>query len=224
MVASSSPKELGLVDGEAELAVAAGPLQVGDEAAQLALAEVGVDVAPCRERQAAVADDVAADDRAAAAAAVRVGEDRLDRAARVGGAAVFVLVGGEALEGVPAEVGAARRGDGRVVELLELVLADVADRDPRLRGADRVEGEAEGVAQAVAVDLVAARLADEGVARPAPSRACRRPAAGRSAAACRAAPPCSGRCWAGRRRSRRRRCRSRGGRRGTAAGRRCGWR
>jgi hypothetical protein len=31
---------------ESELAIAAGPLQMRDEAAQLALAEVGVDVAP----------------------------------------------------------------------------------------------------------------------------------------------------------------------------------
>src|SRR5262249_62052762 len=101
--------------------------------------------------------------------------DRFRRPARVGRAAVFVLVLGKALEGVPAEVGTARRAHGRVVELLELVLADVADRDPWLRAADLVEGEAERVAQAVAVDLVAAGLADERVAggdrvRPAAAR------------------------------------------------------
>ena len=212
-------------DREPELALAAGPLQVGDEAAQLALAEVGVDVALIESAQAAVADDVAADDRAAAAAAVGVGEDRFGRTAGVRGVTVFFGVGSEALERVPAEVGAARGRDGRVVELLELVLADVADRDPRLRGADRVEGEAEGVAQAVAVDLVAAALADERVASSGPSRAGRRtrPRIDPQQLA-EQAPPCSGRCSAGRRRSRRRRCRSRGGRRGTASGRRCGWR
>ena len=55
-------------DGEAELVVVGGPFQVGDEAAQLALAEVGVDVALIERGQATVGDDVAADDRAAAAA------------------------------------------------------------------------------------------------------------------------------------------------------------
>ena len=63
---------------------------------------------------------------------MRVGEDRFDGPARVRRAAVFFLVGGEPLEGVPAEVGALRRGHGRVVDLLEAVLADVADREPRL--------------------------------------------------------------------------------------------
>src|SRR5262249_52972698 len=153
----------GAVDSEAELVVAAGAVEVGDEAAELALAEVGVDVALIEGAQVAVTDHVAADDRAATTAAVGVGEDRLDSAAGIRGAAVFFLIWSEALEGVPAEVGAAGAGGRRVVELLEAVLADVADRDSRLLGADGVEGEAEGVAEAVGIDLVAARLADEGV-------------------------------------------------------------
>src|SRR5215218_33526 len=145
----------GAFDREAEPALAAGATQVREEAAQLSLAEVRVDIAPAQRTEARILDRVAADDRAAAGAAVRVGEDRLDGAAGVGGAAVLVAVRREALERVPAEVGAGGGRDGGVVELLELVLADVADRDPGLSGARRVEGEAEGVAETVAVDLVA---------------------------------------------------------------------
>src|SRR6476469_525868 len=59
-------------DLQSQLAVAARPFQVGDERAQLALAEVGVDVAAAQAGQPWVADDVAADDRAAVAAAVVV--------------------------------------------------------------------------------------------------------------------------------------------------------
>src|SRR3954452_2893603 len=128
----------GAFDGGAEDAVAACPLQVRHEAAQLPLTEVGVDVAAPQAPQAGVADDVAADDRAAAVAAVAVGEDRFDGAAGIRGAAVFVAVFGEALEGVPAEVRPPGRPNRRVVDLLELVLADVADRDPRLLGRGRV--------------------------------------------------------------------------------------
>src|SRR6476659_5992993 len=138
---------------QAERVLAARPLQVGDEAAQLSLAEIGIDVAFVERRQVPVGDHVAADDRAAAAAAVRVGEDRLDRAARVGGAAVRAPIGGEALERVPAEIGAVGYRHGRVVELLEAILADVADRDSGLLRRHRVEGEAERIAQAIAVDL-----------------------------------------------------------------------
>src|SRR4051795_11380962 len=79
----------GALDLEAELAVAAGPLQVGGERTQLSLAEVRVDVAAAQAAEAGVADHVTADDRAAATAAVRVGEDRLDGGAGVRGAAVF---------------------------------------------------------------------------------------------------------------------------------------
>src|SRR5215203_3249837 len=149
------PEGTGGLNRQAEPAIVAGPLEVRDERAQLSLTEVGIDVAPAQAWQPRVADDVAADDRAAAAAAAAtVGEDRLDGAAGVRRAAVLVLVLREALEGVPAEVGAARPSHGRVIELLELVLPDVADRDPRLL-MGRVEREAKGVAQPVAVDLVA---------------------------------------------------------------------
>src|SRR4051794_10599990 len=76
---------------DAELAVVGRSFQGGNGRAQLPLAEVGVDVAAEQARQPRVADDVAADDRAAAAtAAVAVGEDRLDGAAWVRRAAVFV--------------------------------------------------------------------------------------------------------------------------------------
>src|SRR5215210_1589683 len=58
------------------------------------------------------------------------------------------LEGGEALEVVPAEVGAVRGAEGQVVDLLEAVLPDVPDRDSRLAGmADQVEREAVGIAQ-----------------------------------------------------------------------------
>src|SRR5436309_14361993 len=135
-----------------------------DEAAHDAGAVIGVEVAAAQRGWPTGPDHVAADDRAAATVAgVAVGEDRLGRAAGIGSAAVFFFVGVEALESVPAEVGAAGTGEGRVVKLLEAILADVADRDSRLPGGDRVEGEAERIAQAVGVDLVATRPADEGV-------------------------------------------------------------
>src|SRR5204862_4879968 len=50
----------------------------------------------------------------------------------------------------------------QVVDLLVAVVADIADRE-RLRPA--VEGEAPGVAEAIGPDLVAARSADEWVVR-----------------------------------------------------------
>src|SRR5881394_2369282 len=143
----------GFGDTETELVVVARATQVGNEAAQLALAEVGVDVAFVERGEMLVGDHVTTDERAAAAAFVRVGEDRLDGPARIVGAAIFVFVGGESLECVPAEVGALRRGDGGVVDLLEAVLADVADHEPRVsRVRHPVEGETEGIAQAGAVD------------------------------------------------------------------------
>ena len=61
-----------------------------------------------------------------------------------------------ALERAPAEVGAAALAAAHEVDLLDLVLADVADR--QVAGA-AVEGEAPGVAQAVAVDLPARAVA-----------------------------------------------------------------
>src|SRR6185437_16106052 len=118
-------------DGEAQFVVGGGAMEVGGEGAELALAVVGVDVAAAEGGGGRVGDDVAADHRATAIAGVGVGEDRFGRAAGVGRPRVFVGVGGAALEGVPAEVRAAGRGDRRVVDLLEAVLADVADREPR---------------------------------------------------------------------------------------------
>src|SRR5436305_2735135 len=53
----------GAFDGGAEDAVAAGRLQVRREAAQLPLAEVGVEVAAAQSAEPGTADDVAADDR-----------------------------------------------------------------------------------------------------------------------------------------------------------------
>ncbi len=105
--ASSSPKEVGAGDREAELAVAARPVSGGGRGCAAGPRRGRRRRSACRESAGARSrDDVAADDRAAAAAAVGVGEDRLHGAAGVRGAAVFVLVRGEALEGVPAEVGA----------------------------------------------------------------------------------------------------------------------
>ncbi len=187
----------GARDAEAEPAVAARALQVCDERAQLSLAEVGVDVAPAQPAEAGVADDIAADDRAAAGAAVGVGEDRFDGAAGVGRAAVFVRVPPESLKGVPAEVGAAGPGDGRVVELLEAVLADVADRDPRpaVRQCRRRSGRGCAARSCRSRRGPACRRRGWSAA---PCRACRRWRADRSAAASRAGRSCSGRCWAGR--------------------------
>jgi hypothetical protein len=64
-----------------------------------------------------------------------------------------------ALEVVPAEVGPAQAPAALVVDLLELVLSDVSDRDPAA-----VEREPVGVSQAEGKDLVPARLADKRVA------------------------------------------------------------
>src|SRR4051794_35765091 len=114
---------------------------MGGEAAQNTRAVVRVDVTAAQRARPSGAHNVAADDRAAAAvAAMAVVQDRLGRAAGVGGSAVFFFVGVKALEGVPAEIGALGAGESRVVELLEAVLADVADCDPRLRRGGRVEG------------------------------------------------------------------------------------
>ena len=117
-----------------------------DQGAHLARAEVAVDVAVEERAQPRVADDVAADDRAGRAGDA-VDLDRLHGLAR--GRGMRARERGEALEVVPAEVGAVGRRQRQVVDLLEAVLADVADRDPRLaRIGDEVEGEAVRVAQA----------------------------------------------------------------------------
>ena len=117
------------------------------------------------------------------------------------------------------------RGPSREVDLLDLVLADVADGQVAV-GA--VEREAPRVAQAVGVDLAAgARAPDERVRRRDRVRPCRPTPAGRCAGSCRAASRGSARCRgrrAGRCRRRRRRCRCRAARRGRRrACRRCGW-
>ena len=198
----------GRVDVQAEPVVAARPPQVGDEAAQLALAEVGVDVALVQRRQMPVGDYVAADDRATAAAAVRVGEDRLDRAAGVRRAAVGAAVGGEALERPSRSW---RRGRRRAA----------GSRPPRSGPGRRRRSRSAG-----------GRAASPGrrrSGRDCAGRCCRSAhgdglCAGRPAAACPAGCAGSARCSAGRRRSRRRPCRGRASGRGTAAGRRCGWR
>src|SRR4029453_9209754 len=94
-----------------------------------------------------VADDVAAGHRAARV--MRIGERGEDGGAPRNAAPED----GESLVGGPAEVRAARSRDRQVVDLLIAVVADVADRD-RLGGA--VEREAPRVAQAVGPDLVPA--------------------------------------------------------------------
>ena len=212
-------------DRRAEEPIAASPVQVRDEGSQLPLAEVGVDVVAPKRAEPGIADDVAADDRAAAVAAVGVGEDRFDGPARVRRAAVFVPVGGVALERVPAEVGARRGGDGGVVELLEPVLADVADRDPRRAAGGRCRRRiGTGCAARSCRSRPAPRSSPRTGWRRGSSMACRPRPWGRSGGASRAGRSCSARCSADRLPTRRRRCRSRGGCRGTGAGRRCGWR
>src|SRR4029078_3825388 len=133
---------------------------------QRAVTEVAVDVAPgpaapegavaddltARGRPApewAVGDEVPAGDRAEARA-VRVLEHREDGARR---AAALVAVA--ALEGVPAEVVAAAplppsRAAGDEVDLLDLVLADVADDEG---AGSAVEREAPRIPQPIRVDL-----------------------------------------------------------------------
>src|SRR5215211_4166300 len=106
-----------------------------------AAAEVAEDVAAVQRRDGAVADHHAARDRAVA----------------VGGLAGRVAAA--ALEGAPAEVPAA--AGAHEVDLLDLVLADVADRQVAVAA---VEREPPRVAQPVGVDLVArAGPPDEGV-------------------------------------------------------------
>src|SRR5690606_27360485 len=91
-------------------------------------ATVGEEVATAEVRHGAAAVDVAA--RYRAALRVRVGEDR-ERHLRLGrGARREVRRGieaGVALEDVPAPVAARRQRRGLVVDLLDRVLADVAD-------------------------------------------------------------------------------------------------
>ena len=115
------------------------------------LAEVAEHVAPGQPRQLPVADDDAAGDRAPALAVAARDDGR-----HVAGRALPRRVARAALERTPAEVGAAALAAAHEVDLLDLVLADVADRQVA-RAA--VEGEAPGVAQAVAVDLPARAVA-----------------------------------------------------------------
>ena len=184
----------------------------------LAGAEVAVDVAAVERGERAVADDVAADDRAGPDG-VRVVEHRARRSRAAGARARRRLgqrVGDLALALVPAEVRAARAPVAPEVDLLAGALPDVADDE--VAGL-AVEREAERVAQAV---VEHGDVGDDVAGR---DRVRATPCAGRCAAACRAASRCSGRCRTDRRRRRRRPCRRRGSRRGrTGAGRRCGWR
>src|SRR5450755_559808 len=126
--------------------VLAGVACVEQDGVDLRLAVVAEQVAAVERAQSGVADDVAADDRAVAAA-VTGDEDGLGRSGR--GA---LLVAEIALEDAPSVVGA---GAGAVavageVDLLFAVLADVAD-DEIARAP--VEGEAPRIAQPVGPDL-----------------------------------------------------------------------
>ena len=132
----------------------------GDEAADLGVGGVGVEEAAVLAGEPVIADDGSrrsprrlrsrVEGRAAWPGAELsyswMGKDGFG-ATRAG------VIGTRALEARPAEVGAAGGALGAVVDLLAAALADVADRD---RAGDRVEGEAERVAQADRVDLVAA--------------------------------------------------------------------
>jgi hypothetical protein len=147
-------------DVDAERAVALPPPPVRDEAAELARAEVRIQVAAAEASQRPVADDVAADDRAAAPG-MRILEDR--RLVVVSGSGCLVVARKPkamvALEVVPAEVGAAKAPAPLIIDLLEPILADVPDQDPAA-----VEREPVGIAQSERVDLVLAGPADERVA------------------------------------------------------------
>ena len=168
---------------------ALGPVATGErnaelDRAQLAGAEIGVEVAARERGDLGAAVDVAAHDRAAvgdvaAGVVVRVGEDRRGRP----GAAP-----GEALAGRPAEVGAAPDGGRRrQVDLLPGALADVADGQVPGGG---VEGEAPRVAEPRGPDLVARGAGcGVGVAPPGSSRRPGSPRAGRSAGSCRSGEP-----------------------------------
>ena len=191
------PGHLGLLAAD----VGRAPLRRALQRVERARAEVAVDVAAAElgERGAGV-DDPAGH---GAALGVRVLGDGPDELAGLVELVALDAVG--ALEGAPAEV--LRRLVGleqHAVDLLHLVLADVADPQLAERG---VEGEAPGVAQAGQDDVPARlRLPDVG---------------GEDLAEL--VPRGPGPCGSGRRRRRRRRARGRGARRGrTGAGRRCG--
>src|SRR5581483_3937578 len=149
----------GVGDVDARAPVAARAVEVGHEAPDLALVEVGVEVAAPEAGQGAAVDDEAAGDRAAAEGLavrprVRVLEDR--RPVAGGARPAHVMA---ALVERPAEVRSPGAPQAQVIHLLEAVLADVRDRDPA-----PVEGEAEGVAQAHREDRVAPGAPDERVA------------------------------------------------------------
>ena len=137
--------------------------------AQLAEAEVPVDVAPGERREPGVAHDEAARDRAEAVAGVGEVDHRRRGARRplAGGAqrrpvlrGARVRVGRRqdlALVAAPPEVQAAAPagGRGREVDLLAVALADVRDREVAGRA---IEREAPRVAQPVRPDRVAERV------------------------------------------------------------------
>src|SRR4051794_27524631 len=106
-------------------------------------AEVAEHVAPVERRDRTVADDDAAGDGAVAAAV-----EALDDRAHVAGSGLAGRVAAAALERAPAEILAAAAA--HEVDLLDRVLADIADRE--VPGA-AVEGEPPRIAQPVAVDL-----------------------------------------------------------------------
>src|SRR5215216_994760 len=117
-----------------------------------AAAEVAEDVAAVQRRDGAVADHDARD------RAVAVAVEALHHRAHVAGGGLAGRVAAAALEGAPAEVPAA--AGAHEVDLLDLVLADVADRQVAVAA---VEREPPRVAQPVGVDLVArAGPPDEG--------------------------------------------------------------
>ena len=149
-----------VADVEAEAALLAGPsTEPRAEAVQLPGAVVGEhvvadDLSAADPGEPWIADHVAAVD--GAAGMVRIGQRGEDR----GAAREAPPERGESLEGRPAEVRASRLGDRQVVDLLVAVVADIADCD-RLR--PPVEGEAPRVPQAVGPDLVPSGPADERV-------------------------------------------------------------
>ena len=207
-----SPNELGLVDVEADRTVAGARVR-WIERAQLAAAEVGVQIAAGERPQRGTADDVAARDRAVAAA----GAVLEHRGSVVGGRPAALEVVG-ALEDVPAEVRPAEVAPADVVDLLPRCPGRHRRCRCRRRGCRTRTGT--GCAGRARRSRPGPRARRTGSNRgPSNRPSC----AGRCAAACPAGPRGPERCRPGRPQRRRRRCRGRGSRRGrTAAGPRCG--
>ena len=123
--------------------------EAGNEAADVAVAEIRVEVTAGEARQAWVADHVSADDRAAVG--VGIGEGREYGWVVTGVSGVWLV----ALPSGPAEVPPLGGRPGDVIDLLARTRPHVTDREP---AGGRVKRESPWVPKAVAVDLVSAAV------------------------------------------------------------------